>query len=377
MNRKYIFATALLACTTLASAAASGSIVFENRSDFVMEQWSEVKVDDKTTGLKTAAGKDSTDRSGVRVYGSKVDRPNNFGLSMNRLRTDFKGQFSNDVKYRLRMRWDKTLGANKSFGLVQSLDGAVDNAYVQPKFSDNLTVKIGKFTTEGQGFEQLISSIDIYLFSSINKNYVSGLTSMTGVRPIINLEGIGEFTLTAGNTGFATTSDSLTVNRVVYGAGYLGKFGMFEPLANFSLVPKQDWQEGQIDAGLGLRTTIDKIVSVFDIQSQTTNGDGVVISKGLDKVVSGGMTLQYKGENLRPQAKIFYDRSYLGDTQTNKVLGLSGALEYFPTEDAKYRYHVAVTDLRTTPIVNKVDGTTTSEIKLYVGVAMTMDMWKF
>jgi len=373
------FATILLGAAAIASAAASGNIVLEDRTDFVYESYNDkVLVNDLAAGaLKNAAGADSLDKTGAKVY-SKIQKESNLGLAESRLRTDFKGQFSNDVKYRFRVRWDKTLGNNKKLGLVQTLDGAIDNAFIQPKFGENLSVKIGKFTMESQAYEWLLSSQDIYLFSSIEKYYVAGNAAPLGIRPILSLDGIGEFTATIANTNLASSEDSLAQKAMLYGAGFTGKFGMFEPLANFTLVPLQDkWSEGQIDAGAGLRVTVDKIIGIVDFQTQTTNGDGLVIAKGLDKVISTNVFLQYKGENFRPQAKVIVDQTYYQKDKTASVLGLSGGLEYYPAEKDKFRYHAIVTDKLTTPYKVGVKGDTQSELKVYLGVSCAMDMWKF
>lgn len=378
MNRS--LATALFGLATASSvfAAAAGTISLETRADFVYEKWDEVLVQNPTAYLKNAAGKDSINSSGTKVYDTskKLDREDNMGFAASRLRADFKGQFANDVKYRLRLRFDKTVGSNKKIGSVNSLDGMVDNAWVQPKLTDFLSIRAGKFTVEGQGHEEAtISSQDVYLFSTIDKYYLAGNSVAYGVRPIIHLEGLGEINITLANNNLVTSEDSTAQQYLIYGIGFVGKMGMFEPVANFHMVPKTGWNEGQMDAGLGLRTTIDKFVNVIDFQTQTTNK--VMIDKNLDKVLSGNMVLQYKGENFRPQAKVNYDMLYNGDDKTSKVLGIGGGLEYYPVEKDKFRYHVMVTDKRTTPVKDGDDQTTQSEIKVYAGISCGLDMWKF
>ena len=89
------------------------------------------------------------------------------------------------------------------------------------------------------------------------------------------------------------------------------------------------------------------------------------------------MVLQYKGDNLRPQAKVFYDQLSFEDDKTASVLGFAGGLEYYPEADAKYRYHLMVSDRMTTPVVDGKDEDTQSEIKVYAGVSCSLDMWKF
>lgn len=378
MHKKIILATSLLACVPSAFAAAAGQIILENRTDFVYETWQDVQVQDPTAYLKNAAGKDSTSSSGAKVLDTKqkMDREDGLGFAAARLRADFKGQFANDVKYRLRLRLDKTLGTNKKINSVNSLDGAVDNAWVQPKLSEMLSLRLGKFTVEGQGHEfATISSQDVYLFSTIDKYYLAGNAVAYGVRPIIHLDGLGEINVTLANTNLVGTEDSTAQNRLIYGIGFTGKLGAFEPTANFHMVPKTSWTEGQMDAGLGVRTTLDKFVSVVDFETQTTNQ--TQIDKNLDKVLSGNLVLQYKGDNFRPQAKVNYDLLYNGEDKTAKVLGIGGGLEYYPQSDAKFRYHLMATDKRTTPIKDGEDQTTQSEIKVYAGVSCALDMWKF
>ena len=125
MNKKALM-PALLAATG-SFAAATGTIGLEVRSDFVYETWNNVEVADPSDFLKNSAGGDSLDASGKKVLsGAKMDREPGFGFNAARLRTDFKGQFANDVKYRLRLRLDKTLGTNAKINSVNSLDGAVD-----------------------------------------------------------------------------------------------------------------------------------------------------------------------------------------------------------------------------------------------------------
>jgi len=362
VNKKRTFAFALLAATG-AFAVQTGQIVLETRTDFVYETWDGVKVQDP---------------SAVHDSAPKIDREPGLGFSASRLRTDFKGQFSNDVKYRLRIRLDKTLGTNAKINSVNSLDGAVDNAWVQPRFADYLSVRIGKFSVEGQGHEEATqSSQDVYLFSTIDKYYLAGNSVAYGVRPIINIKGFGDFNITLANTNQISSEDSLAQDRLIYGFGFSGKMGMFEPVANFHMVPKTGWNEGQMDVGAGLRTTVDRIVGTVDFQTQTTSGAGVVIAKKLDKVLSGNVLLQYKGENLRPQVKVNYDILYFGEDETSNVLGLAGGIEYYPEANAKYRYHLMVTDKRTTPIIDGKNQDVQSEIKVYAGVSCALDMWKF
>jgi hypothetical protein len=361
MKKSLGLATVLLAVPSV-FAAASGSIVLENRSDFIYESWNNVEVADPASEDEDA----------------KMDKEAGLGFNAARLRTDFKGQFANDVKYRVRLRWDKTFGTNTKVGSMNSLDAAVDNAYVQPKFGEALSVRIGKFSVDGQGHEEAtISSQDTYLMSTIDKNYLAGLGNAYGVRPIITLKGLGDISLTLANNNLATSDDSLAQTMLVYGIGFSGKIGMFEPVANFHMVPKTSWTEGQMDAGLGLRTTVDKFIATVDFQTQTTSTGEILIAKKLDKVLSTNMVLQYKGENLRPQAKVLYDMLYMGDDQTATVLGLAGGVEYYPEEDANFRYHLMVSDKMTTPIVDDKDQDTQSELKVYLGVSCKLDMWKF
>lgn len=378
MNKSIKMATILLTGITGAFAAAAGTINLQTRTDFVYEAWTNTEVNDPTTLLKNANGKDSVDAKGNKVYGEKMDREPNLGFAASRLRADFKGQFANDVKYRLRLRFDKTFGTNAKIGAVNSLDAAVDNAWVQPKFTDMLSVRMGKFTADGQAFEEaVVSSQDVYIFSTIDKYYMRGNSSLYGVRPFVKIDNIGELSVTVANSNLIGTEDSLSQSRLIYGGSFVGKMGMFEPVANVYVIPVNDWKGGQIDAGIGLRTTIDKFISIVDFQSeQGTNG--VLIDKGIDQVMSGNIVLQYKDDNFRPQVKAFYDKILYRGDDVKDVLGFGGGVEYYPDADAKYRYHLMVTDRMTTPYdADGKKGDASSEIKVFAGVSCDLEMWKF
>lgn len=416
MNTKKLISVAILAGTALASAAASGTITLENRTDFLLETYDGITVPSKVKG---ALATDSIGKSA------------NFGFNINRIRVKFAGQFSNDVKYGLRLRFDKgfgpvlsdptstttttttttlsgtpatakstsksvtttTAGSAKKIGGISLLDAALDQAYVQPKLTDDLSMKIGRFGVDGLGFEEAVfSSADVFQMSIIDKNYS---TTGVGARLVNKLTGIGEVTATVLNSDVAYTDDRAGQKFLTYGAGFTGKLGMIEPIANLYMYPKTSWTEGKIEAGAGARVTLDKFITVLDFQSQIMNGTDKVTGAAnmlstksgatidhvtnIDKVLDASIFIQYKADMFRPQAKFHYDMGYLGKDEVGKVMSGSAGCEIFPDKDAKYRYHVMVADMITTPhdVVSDKDLSTTHQMKLYVGVNASLDMWKF
>jgi hypothetical protein len=399
-----LFSTAILAGAAMASAAASGTITLENRTDFLFE---------------TYQGIDVVNHAKDSVANPIIDKNANFGFNFQRMRVKFGGQFANDVKYGLRLRFDKgfgpvlgdpttkgvtdpvtlkttyttTAGSAKKIGGIALLDGALDQAFVQPSITPNLSVKMGRFAVEGLGFEEAVfSSAEVFEMSIIDKNYS---TTGVGVKAIQKFPGLGDVNVTVLNSDVAYTDDRSGQKFLAYGAGFLGKIGMVEPLANVYFYPKTSWAEGKMETGLGARVTVDKFIGIVDLQSQIVNGTDKVTGvanmlstkanatvdsvTNIDKVLNGSIFVQYKGDMIRPQAKFHYDMAYLAKDQVATVMGISAGAEIYPDKDAKYRYHVMIADKFTTPhnVATDKDLGTTQQLKIYVGVNANLDMWKF
>jgi len=428
--------TLLLACTTgLASAAASGSISLEDRTDFIIESYDSL--------LVANHAKDS-------VANPKIGKDANFGFNFQRIRTTFAGKFSNDVGYKVRLRFDKlfapattvatttttttalttkgtattaaststsatTVNATKIGGFtVMDPSGMLDNAYVQPNFTDELSVKFGKFSNDGVGYEEAVyNGADVYQFSTIDKYY---LATSTGAKAYYKVGDVATINATVANSNVAMSNDRAAQSFLNYGLGFTSKISMFEPVGNWYFRPMTKYNAGIQEMGFGVRTTVDKFVAVVDLQAQLANGTAMngtaneidtkaiatfipsttkndsALSNNVDKVIDLNIVLQYKGENFRPQVKFFNDWIYDGKNQSYKSLGGSAGLEYYPSKDAKFRYHLIATDVMTTPInlvktkdattgvtsiTSKTDGTTINQMKLYAGVSANLEMFKF
>jgi len=92
----------------------------------------------------------------------------------------------------------------------------------------------------------------------------------------------------------------------------------------------------------------------------------------IDQLLSFSTLLRINLGNLRPQVKAFYDMHSLEGDAVASVLGISAGTEFYPDAEKKYRYHLMVTDKITTPEGEDAH----SDIKVYLGVACNLEMWK-
>jgi len=406
MQQLKIVAGVGMVCFGLTQAAATGTIGLENRTDFMLETYDGINV-----------ANHGADSATVKTIGKDA----NYGFNFQRIRLNFAGDLPVDAKYQLRLRFDKLMGpqnaytttttttasgsgaattyksvsttkvAAKKMGGINLLEGALDIAYIQPQFTPAFNMKIGRFAMAGQGYEQgVLSPADVYAMSSIEKNYSS---YAFGIRPTLKLGSIGSVSATLANSDVTYSDDLLGQQFLTYGGNFTGKFSIIEPVVNVYMRPMTSWSEGIVEAGGGVKISAGKYISTVDFQSQIANGTNrsgtpnALLGAGatmdsvanVDKLISANLLLQYKGDNLRPQAKFFYDKAYWGKDMAGAAMGFSAGTEFYPSKDAKYRYHLMATDKITTPydIANKKDQSTTHQMKLYAGVNCNLDLWKY
>ena len=313
-----------------------------------------------TLCLFAAAQADNTinliDRTDLRaqMFDDSSGRQSNDQFDVNYLRVDFKGNVTDDMKYRLRVRLDKST-------IKDNLKGVSDfanYAYVEPKFNEILSMRIGKLWTYQGGWEADNSSSDVYIFSGMD-DVVSSY--QVGVNPTITLDKQKiQFVLT--NSDVAYGSDPKSSRFLDYGVAYQGLLlDVVQPLVSFSLSPLTGWTKGSIIAVAGLKVEPAPFGGELDIQYWTND---TAPSAQQPSLISIGGTARFKSGSFGPQLKVFYDMHSTNGNSTGTVLGFAPAVEYFPWTDKDFRVHLAYTGRQTSP----KGGTATYDQQVFLGV---------
>src|ERR1035437_5554430 len=186
-----------------------------------------------------AANADNTinliDRTDLRMqmFDDSSARQSNDQFDVNYLRLDFKGNVTDDMKYRLRLRLDKTT-------IKDNLKGVSDfanYAFVEPKFNDFFSMRIGKLWTYQGGWEADNSSSDVYILSGMD-DVVSSY--QVAVNPTITMDKQKiQFVLTNSDVHYG--SDANASRFMDYGVAYQGMvLDVVQPLISFSLSPRSE-----------------------------------------------------------------------------------------------------------------------------------------
>ena len=296
------------------------------------------------------------DRTDLRMqmFDDSSGRQSNNQFDVNYLRVDFKGNVTDDMKYRLRIRLDKTT-------IKDGLKGVSDfanYAFVEPKFNDIFSMRIGKLWTYQGGWEADNSSSDVYVFSGMD-DVVSSY--QVGVNPTITLDKQKiQFVLT--NSDVAYGSDPKSNRYMDYGVAYQGLLlDIVQPLLSFSLSPATGWTKGDIIAVAGVKVDPAPFGGEIDLQYWKNN---TAPSSLQPELISIGGTVRFKTVSFAPQLKLFYDMHSTDGTSTGNVFGFAPAIEYFPWADKEFRVHLAYTGRNTAP----KGGTSTYDQQVFLGV---------
>lgn len=292
------------------------------------------------------------DRTDLRAnfYDDSSGQQSNNQFDVQYLRLDFKGNIDDDMKYRLRLRLDKTTIKDKALGISDF----ANYAYIEPKFNDLFSLRFGKLWTYQGGWEIDNSTSDVYLLSGID-DVVNSYA--LGVDPILTVQG-QQFHFIATNSGVPYASDA-TKNRFLnYGVAYQGMIvDIVQPMLSWQMMPKTGWSKGISVWAAGLKVDPKPIGGEFDVQG--SSDDAIK-----EDLLSISGTLRWNPGAFRPQLKVLYDMYSTDGNSTVKILGFAPAIEYFPLADKDFRIHLAYTGKNSSP----KGGTSTYDQQVFLGI---------
>lgn len=296
------------------------------------------------------------DRTDLRMqmFDDSSDRQSNNQFDVNYLRVDFKGDVTDDMKYRLRLRLDKTSAKDG----LKGISDFANYAYVEPKFNDIFSMRVGKVWTYQAGWEEDNSSADVYLFSGIDdvvNNYA------LGVNPTLTF-GKQTIQLILTNSDVSYASDPKSSRYFDYGVAYQGLvLDVLQPMVSFTLMPQTGWAKGGIVAAAGVKVDPAPFGGELDVQYWK---DNTKASSAQPELLSVGGTARAKFGTFGPQLKLFYDMYSTDGTSTSKVLGVAPGIEYYPWADRDFRVHLVYTGKNTSP----KGGTSTYDQQVFLGI---------
>ena len=275
-------------------------------------------------------------------------------------RVDFKGKATDDLSYRLRLRFDKDQAAMQK---RDNSNNTVDLAYVTHKMGD-VAITAGKFDIMTQGFEGATAGPDLYFKSAAYNTYMTG--TATSLLPARYFSGahvaytFGDHSVTAMATDLPSDTlqgSALAQSRNVYGLVYKG--ALMEKALNliasyhtysspYSTGSSVDNQTNSF-ATVGAQYKMSNWSAQLDYNTfSTMNATNGSKSDKLDSIVAGG---SYDiNEMSAVKAKIESSTAKNGNTDAKTTTtGYGVAVECKPIKDADFRYHVAYTNQSVKP----------------------------
>ena len=343
-------------------------------------------------GSMAFAGSLSLDARGEMESANQNDAAKAAGSSnytrfnLQTLRLDGKGNLTDATSFRLRFRFNN--GALATQNQRDSLNSAIDFAYIQHKVMDNLSFQLGKFGTDIGGVEGMTSGADLY-FTSAAYSDESSLRYATGLKAIYMIEDqeisamIMNESVDADSNGATTGGFNQTRNAagIVYKGSFMDKTLM--PVLSYhedNLQPTDTTGSAAfIDrkytyAAAGVKWEFSPIFVEADYLYNTYKNKSVMDET--DKTTSMVATLGYRMENII--GKLKYEGSEAevkaagGASTKTKYNGYQVAVEYLPTNDKNFRYHVAYVSRDTKPEV----GDTRTTQSVFVGPRLLADFLK-
>jgi hypothetical protein len=293
-------------------------------------------------------------------------------FKLNRARLGLQGNVTEDLKYRVRFRFDKSYepkSTSYTLGKAEngdpklddtgksSLDGvgeALDLAFVDYQYASFGGVEAGKFNTNMCGADGM-SSIDSYSIKApvtlaIDK-CVSQTLTRTGVGFYFLPTADHRIELIAANSPEGDSKQQ----DLMYGFLYSGKLldGMIAPRATFHNIPLREIKKkgGAEATKKGVSDVVFNVGSDFKFADATVKVDYVSYTQA-DQTVTGAKKgdtkyntiagrVSYRIGEFEPMVVV--DSSTLEEGSATKVktdvLGLSAIVQYYPTTWKKMRFH--------------------------------------
>ncbi len=367
-----------LVTTALGCAAFAGSLSLDSRADIENTNYNDAARAAGTTNVNT----------GAVTCAAGSDCNHDFTrFNLQTLRLDGKGNFTDATSFRLRFRLNS--GANLgTTNARDSLNSAIDFGYIQHNLMDGLSLQMGKFGTDIGGIEGMTSGADLY-FTSQAYNEEQSLRYATGLKAIyafadqeISAMVVNE-TVDADANG--ATAGGFNQTRNAAGIVYKGAF------MDKTLSPVLSYHEDNLQptATTGTASFIDKkntfaaigfkydwapIFVEVDYHYNTYKNRTIMDETDKTNTVAG--TLGYRMENFVAKLKAESSESEVfsaASTSTKpKYNGYQAAVEYLPTNDKNFRYHVAYVSRDTKPET----GDTQTTQSVFVGTRLFADFLK-
>lgn len=293
-------------------------------------------------------------------------------FKLNRARLGLQGNVTEDLKYRVRFRFDKSYEPKSAtYTLVDgengkqkldktdssSLDGvgeALDLAFVDYQYASFGGVEAGKFNTNMCGADGL-SSIDSYSLKAPVTLAIEKCVSQTLTRT-----GVGFYFLPVADhrieliAANSPEGDSKQQD-LMYGVMYSGKLldGMIAPRATFHTIPRRELKKKGDAAATkkGVNDFVFNVGSDFKFADATVKLDYVSYTEA-DQTVTGTKKGDKKYNSIAGRVGyrigdfeplVVVDSSTLEEGSATKVktdvLGVSGIVQYYPSTWKKMRFH--------------------------------------
>lgn len=326
----------------VAGTAHAGSLELDARFDSDNTQYNDA--------AKTAGAKDATN------------------LTMQTGRLDYKGKVSDALSFRFRTRFNRASDSTANAGTAgvrgnDSLNATVDFASLTHKVMDNLSVTVGKTSTEVGGFEVATPGSDLYFKSQAYRDLDYGSTVVAslsnsaanpgsrglnvvyagGVKAVYSIAG-QDIGVMVANGPQTSAEQSKLMSGVVWKGSFLDKqlqTVVSYHATSFDQTNKPDLKANFLTAGLkwdagAWFTSLD--VSNFTYGKLSDPNDDTTMSV----VLLGGMKFM---DNHAVKLMVESSQAKTGAaTQVNyKFMGYGLAYEYKPMADTNFRYHVAYT----------------------------------
>lgn len=363
---------AALVTTSLGTAAQAGMISLDSRADFEVNQFNDA-AENSTTGL----------------LGIGMNPRDNHRFALHTLRVDFKGNFTEDTTFRLRQRFNKSPA---SMTTRDNLSDSTDFAYIQHRWMEGFETQFGKFTTDIGGLEGMTSSPDLY-FKSLAFEEEDPLRYATGLKGIFSFGDhqldLMTFNQQSNADDNGTAADGgFNQNREAYGVVFKGSFmdkawspvlSMHEDNLQTSTTAATGSTQTQVARkytfySASLKYEMMPIFAEIDYLYNTYRDRTFVGETDKTNTLVG--TLGYRMDNwvfkLRgenSEAEIFSAASTSTKPKQNTY---SAAIEYLPTNDKHFRYHLAYVTREAKPAA----GAALNHQQMIAGVRLFADFLK-
>jgi hypothetical protein len=330
--------TKLILTTLVLSAAAlsaqAGSISLDARTDYEATNYNDA--------AKTA---------------TKSSNYNRFNLQT--LRLDAKGHFDEVTNYRLRFRFTEGPSAATK-NSRDSVNKSIDFAWIGRKLTDQLTLQMGKFGTDVGGAEGTTSGPDLY-FQSLAYQNQNEFRYATGAKLLFTFND-QEINLMATNQQSDAVNADNKYNQTQLATGLVYKGAFLDK----KLLPILSWHSERVQPTTATGIVVKEnnyyaaglkydfapffleLDYLFDNFKSRTTADQT------DKASTAVATIGGKMDNWVTKLKV-EDST----TETISAVGAEAikaknnsyqlALEYTPTGDKNFRYHIAYVHRSTKP----------------------------